>query len=91
MYINTLLRGVTFQVLPLSSYALRPTMLPLQLKSHYEGGILWVQSNWDHFGGKGNILINHSKTTERKAEFPHFVSVTPKYVYMYTIQFFRPR
>jgi hypothetical protein len=28
-YTNSLLRGVTFQVLPLSSYALSPTMLPL--------------------------------------------------------------
>jgi hypothetical protein len=29
LYIYSMLRGVTFEVLPLSSYALTPTMLPL--------------------------------------------------------------
>jgi hypothetical protein len=29
LYISSLLRGVTFKVLPFSTYALHPTMLPL--------------------------------------------------------------
>jgi len=39
LYIYSLLRGVTFEILPLISYAISPTMLPL-LETFFEH-LLW--------------------------------------------------
>jgi hypothetical protein len=44
LYTNSLLRGVTFEVLPLSNYKLIPTMLPL-LKAFLEL-LLWNSSQF---------------------------------------------